>query len=60
MCQGYLLSIFVDEAFRVELVRIDKVLGVVHDEGDVGHEVGPLGEGVGGLRVWEGDRCCRC
>ena len=36
------------------------MLGVVHDEGDVGHEVGPLGEGVGGLRVEEGDRGGRC
>ena len=36
------------------------MLGVVHDEGDVGHEVGPLGEGVGGLRVWKSDRGGRC
>ena len=39
-------SVFIDETFRVKLVRIDKVLWVVHDEGDVGHEVGAWREGV--------------
>ena len=38
MISDNLPSVFIDEPFRVELVRLDKVLWVVHDEGDVGHE----------------------